>query len=231
MYQDGQDYSAPPENTDRTMESKRLSDKLKSKVVSQIKRCAHSIIIIDDIQKMMHEVLVALGSLLEGDFEHEGIRYSTRDIIFIFTSDLGREDLTRNLSLPELRALIHEKTMEFIVDEKVANLLYTVPFRSLGKDAISSIITKYLLSAHCRYPEVDFISFDALIVNYLADYWYRYDVLRKKNGRGIYNEIIQTLVTPLIDDALEKLPHDKKYHMTLHLVNDTLSIVSKIKQQ
>lgn len=228
LYQDGADYSPPAKIEKRPLIAAKLTRKLKSRIADQINSCAKSIIIIDDMQKMMYEVLMSLGNLLEGGFEHNDKRVSTRDAIFIFTSDLGYEDLTRSMSLIQLKQFIFEKTKEFIVDHKLAHVLFSIPFRSLDKSAISKIITDELRLIKCRYQEMDSFSFEEPVVNHLTDFWFQYDSIRKKNGRGISNEVIHTLISPLIDMEIEKIPRLARYSMRLDVNNGTLTISSKI---
>jgi hypothetical protein len=70
LYQDGQDYGPPADPYARQTEVSSLTLKLKTKIALQIKKCQKSIFIIDDIQKMMFEVLLGLTGVFEGLYEN-----------------------------------------------------------------------------------------------------------------------------------------------------------------
>lgn len=71
LYQDGQDYSPPRDSSLRLTMIESHSRNLKRKIFQQLRRCPNSIIIIDDIQRMMVEVVDSLLSIFEGIIQYE----------------------------------------------------------------------------------------------------------------------------------------------------------------
>lgn len=71
LFQDGQDYSAPKDPNERLMMIEVHSKNLKRKIFQQLKRCPNSIIIIDDLQRMMAEVSDTLIPIFEGVVQYE----------------------------------------------------------------------------------------------------------------------------------------------------------------
>lgn len=150
---------------------------------------------------------------------------SSRDAIFIFTSDFGYEDITRNKSLEELKVIIFEKTQEYSLDKKFPHLLQNIPFQSLEKKDISKIIESELLNLPCKVRELQKINFQPQVIEYLSNIWYNYNISRVRNGRGIYNEIVSPRVVQIIDEEIYNL-NAKSLYVDLIIDNHELKLIS-----
>jgi ATP-dependent Clp protease ATP-binding subunit ClpA len=135
-----------------------LIESLKLKIVNQLKKCKNSIIVIDDIQQMMAEVFLSLEPYLLGLLNYKGGRLlshlkieqiSTKEVIFIFTSDLGSEDLTRNKDIHQLKAFIHERISQYSSDQ-INQHLQHIPFQSLDEATFDSIISREMKEIPCK---------------------------------------------------------------------------------
>jgi hypothetical protein len=134
-----------------------LIESLKSKIVKQLKKCKNSIIVIDDIQQMMAEVFLSLEPYLLGLLNYKGGTFSflkieqisTKEAIFIFTSDLGSEDLTRNKDIHQLKAFIHERISQYSSDQ-INQHLHHIPFQSLDESTFDSIISREMKEIPCK---------------------------------------------------------------------------------
>jgi hypothetical protein len=111
--------------------------------------------------------------------------------------------LTRNKTITELRDLIFEKTIEFTVDGKLSTMWTVIPYFSLEKDSIAKILQTAFLTLPCKY-EMIFQMFhcSTAALDRLTENWSTYGSLRKRNGRGVAQTLIDTYITPLIEQEI-----------------------------
>eukprot|EP01080_Neovahlkampfia_damariscottae_P010815 gene10815-3433_t len=205
LYQHGADYLAPrdPDEKLRSKISIKYIDTLKSKIVTQLKKCSNSIIYIDDFQQMMSEVFLSFEQYLKGIIEYNNEQISTKNAIFIFTSDLGSEDLTRNKNIHELKEFIHERLEQFSSNQ-INQHLQNIPFQSLNKSAFKKIIKRELNILKCQIKEIKNLEYDLNVLNYLSNIIWKKEWMKKMNGRGIVKHLIIDYVLPKINNLLEK---------------------------
>lgn len=228
LYLDGQDYAAPPDENLRQTHAIMFANNIRNKIVEKLRVCPKSIIIIDELQNMMSEVFLRLSQMFEGTIHDP--RYgtiSTQHAIFIFTSDLGYQDETRNLTYTQLRDRIYEVTNQWLMNDKILDRMHIIPYQSLDVNAIEHVIRYELDLLPCHYNEMRSISYTSHIVKHLGNMWWSYDSARKRNARGIWFEIITSTIMPLINtqlDALSSQGITQPIHFHLSKQNDTLIV-------
>ena len=169
---------------------------------------------------------------VNGEMAHSGntpynrqYKLKTADIIVIMTSDLGKEDATRNKTETEFQQTIHERIKTYTGIDNFNKYIKHIPFRPLERQSIEKILEREIYLIFCResliystqfkkqyfngnayqiYIQYKNIEEKQDILNYLSGVWHANDHLRKMNGRSI-NNMITVYIHPLISGAMNQL--------------------------
>jgi len=152
-------------------------------------------------------------------------KIKTSDIIVILTSDLGREDITRNKTKEEFNAIVHERIKTYTGIDNFNKYIRHIHFKPLERESIEKILEREIYKIFFRESVMfstqlsrqyfnggsytfylQFMNYDQKIkiLHHLSGLWRDQDHLRKKNGRSV-NDMITTYVHPIIMDATKKL--------------------------
>lgn len=152
-------------------------------------------------------------------------KIKTSDIIVILTSDLGKEDITRNKTDEEFNSIIHERIKTYTGIDNFNKYIRHIKFKPLERDSIEKILEREIYKIFFRESVmfgtqlsrqyfnnrnynlyIQFMNYEqkSKILRYLSGVWYDHDHLRKKNGRSV-NDMITTYIHPIIMDSTKKL--------------------------
>jgi hypothetical protein len=210
----------------------------------------NSIVVIDEVQKMMHEVFVSLESFFDGTgvfWSKDGktVTVTTSNVIFLITSDFGVEDTTRGMlyNSIELKNHVNENIKKYTTRDNFNKYVQCVVFTSLDKPELMSIVDREIVSTICtllskfkvfvykqssyysqkKYNiKIDYTTNKNEILAYFGDMWYNSEHLRSMNGRSVQHTILPDHIYPTISQMFASLRD------TLVTTPEILNIVVKL---
>lgn len=188
---------------DKSSTRKKKTQQIRNKIIAQIKKCSKSIIIVNDLQKMDSNIFADLEDFFEGvGYTDDRKPIVTKDAIFIFTSDLGSADVSRDWSYKKLEREIKSRFNLYInFNKKLNSLVVHVPFKSLKEKEMKKIFHVELINHLSCHPSFECVCIDNHVIEFLLELWRESPVISKMNGRA-FNKYIYPAI---IENELSKL--------------------------
>jgi len=192
---------------------KRHRNVLFNQITTQLKKCSHSLILIDEVEYIHSSTLLVLQQFFDNSVDYvlqsDGTKVFKNRVLIGLISDFGSEGRTQNMTFDDLQQLIYEHTLQlWSIDPRQTHLIqFTFPFTSLSDKDIENIIAykvRHELPNNQFRHKVKKITVTDQALSLITK------LVRKKfpleNGRGAEKWVLTTLVPKISEQIRGKIP-------------------------